>query len=195
MEKSEIGARLAAIAERRRFTEQRLRNLSDRIAEMDEERETLLGEAALARQALADFQQYVERLEDELAETVRLEEARVAFEEALDMPAREPHHEYRWPSRKSLTRSLARLHLRNRTSSSSGGGRIPLHSDGKEVALPQVRRATREQRICQRMKWNASHTSVPIHTICATMSGTKTAAACPLVNDAAGAAVAVIGVA
>jgi vacuolar-type H+-ATPase subunit I/STV1 len=84
VEKAEIEATLATAAERLRLTEERLHELTDRLAKMDEEREAILGQAALTKQAIADYQQHHERLQQELADATRREEADAAFQQAVD---------------------------------------------------------------------------------------------------------------
>jgi chromosome segregation ATPase len=82
MDKSEVEARIAAAEAERLNAEQRLRERTERLNDVEAERESLLGEIGLARQALADFQEYRERLRRELAEA-ELEEARAAVQEAV----------------------------------------------------------------------------------------------------------------
>jgi len=83
VERSEIEAKLAAVTERQALTSQRLRVLADRLAAMEEEHEALLGETALAKQEAADSQEYIERLQEELAAATRIEEAQAAFQQAI----------------------------------------------------------------------------------------------------------------
>lgn len=84
VERSEIESKLASVAERLRLSEQRVRVLTDRLAAMEEEHEALLGETALAKQESVDFQQYVDRLQEELALAIRIEEAQASFQQVVD---------------------------------------------------------------------------------------------------------------
>lgn len=84
MDRAELEATLATAAERVRLTELRLQELADRLVEMDEERESLLGQAALTKQAIADYKQYQERVQQELMDATRREEAEAAFQRSVD---------------------------------------------------------------------------------------------------------------
>lgn len=85
MERAEIEAKLAAFTERRRLTEQRLQELADRLAEIEEERGALLGEIALGRRAIADYEEAVDRLQGELIEAARKDEALAALHQAIEV--------------------------------------------------------------------------------------------------------------
>jgi chromosome segregation ATPase len=80
--RSDAEAKLTAAQTRRREAEEQLRQQEERLGELEEERESLIGSTALARQALADLSEYEKRLEQELA-SLRLEELRVEFAQAV----------------------------------------------------------------------------------------------------------------
>jgi chromosome segregation ATPase len=80
--RTELEEKLAAAETRRREAEERLREHDERLHELEEERESLLGFSALARQALADLDEYQQRLQHELAE-LRVAELRQAFADAV----------------------------------------------------------------------------------------------------------------
>jgi chromosome segregation ATPase len=82
MSRADIEAKLAAAETHRREAEERLRRHAERLQELEEERKSLLGSSALAQQALADLEQYRERLQQELV-AAEVEEHRVAFAEAI----------------------------------------------------------------------------------------------------------------
>lgn len=83
-ERSEIESTLASVVQRLKLSEERVRVLTDRLAAMQEEHDALLGEAALAKQESVDFQQYVDRLQEELAVAIRIEEAQASFQQVVD---------------------------------------------------------------------------------------------------------------
>lgn len=82
MGRAEAEAKLAAAQTRRREAEDQLRQHEERLEELEDERESLVGATALARQALSDLAEYERRLEQELT-ALRAEELRAAFSKAV----------------------------------------------------------------------------------------------------------------
>jgi hypothetical protein len=80
--REEIAQKLAAAERGRREAEERLRENTERLVEVEHERAAVLGDSALAERALADFDQHLARLAEELA-AVEVEEARAAVDQAL----------------------------------------------------------------------------------------------------------------
>lgn len=80
----EIEQKLAAAERGRREAEERLRKNADRLAEVEQERAVVLGDSVLAQRAVADFDEHLARLAEELA-AVELAEARTVFEQALEV--------------------------------------------------------------------------------------------------------------
>jgi len=80
--RAEVEAKLVAAQTRRQEAEERLREHAERLQELEEERESLLGSSALARQALADLEEYEKRLQQELT-ALRIDELRAAFSESV----------------------------------------------------------------------------------------------------------------
>jgi chromosome segregation ATPase len=62
--------------------QERLQAATDRLAAIEQDRETLLGEAGLAKQAIADYDKYLDRLQAEMT-AARIEEAETAFQQAI----------------------------------------------------------------------------------------------------------------
>jgi hypothetical protein len=82
MERADVEARLRVAEERRRQAEERLAAQARRLEEIDEERASLLGEAALAERSIADFDAYEEQLRREL-HAIAAAEAEDAFRRAI----------------------------------------------------------------------------------------------------------------
>jgi predicted nucleic acid-binding Zn-ribbon protein len=82
MDRAEAEAKLAEVAARREQAREVLGENARRLAALEEQRVELEGQTALAERAITDYEQYLERLQDELA-AIKVGEARSALEAAV----------------------------------------------------------------------------------------------------------------
>jgi|SRR3954447_16891404 chromosome segregation ATPase len=82
MDRAEAEAKLAEIAARREQAQEKVSENAQRLAALEEQRVELEGQTALARRAITDYEQYLERLHGELA-AIEVEEAHSALDEAV----------------------------------------------------------------------------------------------------------------
>src|SRR5436190_1367054 len=82
MDRAEAEAKLAEIAARRQQAAEKVAQNDLRLATLEEQRVELEGETALARRAIMDYEQYVERLQEELV-AIEIDEAYAALAEAV----------------------------------------------------------------------------------------------------------------
>jgi chromosome segregation ATPase len=90
MAREEIERRLALAQKRREEAGDRLDRTKERLIELDQERNAILGEAELAERALADFDHVIEESREALTR-LELEEARAAVAEAVQRRDRAIH--------------------------------------------------------------------------------------------------------
>ena len=82
MDRAEAEAKLAEIAARREQAQEKVSENDRRLALLEEQRVELEGQTALARRAITDYEQYLERLHEELV-SIEIEEAHSALGAAV----------------------------------------------------------------------------------------------------------------
>jgi hypothetical protein len=91
MERAEAEAKLAEIAARREQAQEKVTENARLLAALEDQRAELEGQTVLARRAITDYEQYLERLHGELA-AIEVEEARSALEAAVAARDRAAEH-------------------------------------------------------------------------------------------------------
>jgi chromosome segregation ATPase len=81
-DRKHVETELANSAARQRAAQQQLEAAAERLAQMEEERTELLGQSAIAKQALADFETRQRELEAQLV-AIEADEARIGLVEAI----------------------------------------------------------------------------------------------------------------
>src|SRR3954452_18581683 len=84
MDRKDVEAQLVSAETRRREAQARLEQNADRLVQLEEERNRLLGDSAIAERGVADFDARVEQLQQQLHE-VEANEARAALAAAVQV--------------------------------------------------------------------------------------------------------------
>lgn len=82
MNRKEAESKLAVAEARRREAQERIEENAQRLARLEEERVDLLGDSAIAQRGVADFDAYLESIQEELA-AIEVDEAHAAFKAAV----------------------------------------------------------------------------------------------------------------
>jgi hypothetical protein len=82
VDRKEVEGQLVAAETRRREAQARLEQNAERLAQLEDERNRLLGDTAIAKRGVTDFAERVERLRQQL-HAVEVDEARIALDAAV----------------------------------------------------------------------------------------------------------------
>jgi chromosome segregation ATPase len=145
MDRAQVEANLAAIAQKKQAAAERAQRQQELVARLEEERVEAEAQAVLARRAMSDYEEYEARLQEQLA-AVEAEEAREALDSAIlarDEAAerasaaaaalRSAHEELR-KARDGVGAAVRRLRRLDRTAAAS----VPLESVAFEQRWRQL---------------------------------------------------------